>query len=232
MTDTIDIPDEFYKKLEDTLRVYHSGNPYPLKTGVSEQIFQIALVRADIEHEWFWNDKGSGTDFHNVNGKYALSAKSTTLSGKNTVRFNISGPRTTSHSTLEEKIDHIAEHHEEVSHLVFARRTDRGVEYDEKKNKGEGYIDYRILLIPGDHKALDPTNKNWVEDENKWKAEIGSEDTPPNLTINKSMSDQFWANSLDYEGFKEFEEKRIRVPHKECVEEFDDYDIYNLVRVL
>jgi len=226
------LPKEFHTKLEDTVRTYHRGNPHELKTGVSEQAIQIALERAGIEHEWHWNDKESGIDFHSVDSKYDLAAKSTALHGVNKVTFDVSGPRTESHDTLEEKINHIKNSHKDAHYIIFGRRSDRGVDYDRKMQKGEGYIDYRLLIIPSSHDAFDPETKDWREEDTRWYAEIGSEDTTPHQVINRSMSSQWWINGLPYSEFEKFEGQRIVVPHKECLSAFDDYDIQSLVKAL
>jgi hypothetical protein len=181
------------KIIKDKISQHHELYRFPVKAELWEDIFDQAINGKDSN----WNGGG-----HSVGADVVSEGKDKTRyqnkSGdinlnKNTIKWN--GHRTTSHKTIEEKLDFISKPHYD-KYVMLGRN---------KKDWDNGIKRYWLLVFNADiidYKALD-----WKEtygkngEVNGWS---GSED---NLSytakISKSMSDQLWTEcDIDYLGKK------------------------------
>lgn len=172
------------REIEKLIIVHHHSYETPIKGVLWEEIFAKAVIKSGGTSDWKPDDSHSvgkdqscswgafeNTRISNKSGYYTISSG----------RLKISGSRTTSHTTLEEKIKHLSNKNEDL-YLCLARSS-------LKKDKN-----YYIFCF--DTNLLDYHNQDWIENYDKnnklsgWKCECPQY----KAWVKKSLSDQLWTD--------------------------------------
>lgn len=178
------------KKITEKIKLHHELYRFPVKAELWEDIFDQSINGLDSQ----WNSGGhsvgadvvcekSGTTFQNKGGN--VNAK------KSTITWN--GHRTTSHTTITDKIDFISKKHYDV-YIMLGRN---------KNEWNRGIKKYYLLTF--DSSMIDYSKLNWTETfskKGKLSGWVGkNENLPYSAKISISMSEQLWTEcDIEYLG--------------------------------
>ena len=182
-------------KIKTLIEQHHKIYRFPVKAELWEDIFDQSLNGWDSS--WTGGGHSTGADVISENGdNTGYQNKGGEINfNTNTIKWN--GHRTTSHKTIEEKVDFISKPH--YDKYVMLGRVKRDWDNDIK----------RYYLINFDSKLIQYDKLNWVEKlgvrgKNKGKVVgwVGSNvNLPYTAEINISQSHQLWTTcDLDYLG--------------------------------
>ena len=187
------------QQIQEKLTQHHNLYRFPVKAELWEDIFdQVINPNSD---KWEGGGHSVGADVIAENDlKYGIFSKNSRIQMKSgdinfknqTIKWN--GHRTTTHKTIDEKIDFISQNH--YDYFVMLGR-------DKKDWKNGNKIYYLIIF---ESSKIDYKKLNWEEKMSKDNSKVtgwkGTNDTLSySAEINKSMSDQLWTTSeLNYLG--------------------------------
>jgi len=167
-----------YEKLKESLKNdftnYHKLLTVPIRGEIWENLLVRSLGKQSSNLQWDCGSHRVGTDI--VFNKKKISCKSGQIKGKKDPRLVISSHRTTSYSTLEEKLKYLSESHEDI---FFCLNHEEETFFNQTSHK------YRLFVF--ESKDVDYDSLSWEEADGGWSGE-------GNFTakIKKSMSDQLW----------------------------------------
>mgnify|MGYP006422893401 CR=1 FL=1 len=195
-------------KINQKITEYHQFFRTPPKGEHFEDLVSQCFLEMDnSSHGWFDGDHTAGTDIWD-SPLGNLSLKTNKLYGKNVIRTDISSYRlTTFGDKIAEMLDYIDSKDSDY-YLLCTRRTDRGMEYEEAKKRGDGYEEYEIFLIPSNFVSVH--EYEWKPCGAGWKAEVSPGFT---LLIIRSMSNQFWIKGIPYDKVKPYSFQKVRINH-------------------
>jgi|TARA_B100000287_G_scaffold365579_1_gene360345 hypothetical protein len=182
------------KTIKNKIKQHHQLYRFPVKAELWEDIFDQAINGKDSN--WSGGGHSVGADvISEGKDKTRYQNKSGDINfKKNTIKWN--GHRTTSHKTIDDKLDFISQSHYD-KYVMLGRN---------KKDWDNGIKRYWLLVFDSDvidYKALDwkqTYGKN--EQVNGWSG--SSDELPYTAKIIKPCSDQLWTEcDLDYLGSRE-----------------------------
>ena len=172
---------------------HHKLYRFPVKAELWEDIFDQVIN--GIDSEWEGGGHSTGADvISEGEDKTRYQNKSGDINyNKNIIKWN--GHRTTSHKTIEEKLNFISLPHCD-KYVMLGRN---------KKDWKKGVKKY--WYIEFDSNKIDYTKLNWIEKYSRKGNLTGwvgtNEELPYSAVINISQSDQLWTEcDLDYLGKK------------------------------
>jgi len=184
---------DMVKNIKNKITQHHKLYRFPVKAELWEDIFDQVINGKDSN--WSGGGHSVGADvISEGDDKTRYQNKSGVINlNKNIIKWN--GHRTTSHKTIDEKIDFISKSHYD-KYVMLGRN---------KKDWDKGIK--RYWYIEFDSKKIDYTKLNWIEKYSKNGNLTGWVGTnvklPYSAVINKSQSDQLWTEcDLDYLGKK------------------------------
>ena len=157
--------------LTKQFKYYHSLLVSPINGINWENLLYNALIEQSDNVEWSPGSHQVGTDI--VYNDIRISCKGGRVRGKKKPTFKVSSHRTTSHTTLNEKIDYLSLRHEDVF-FCLSYKTD--------------LPSHHYTLYTFDADLLDYKSLNWKSTNGGWKGE----GTTFTAHIQSSMSDQLW----------------------------------------
>ena len=163
------------ERLEKYIRGFSKMFTFPLKAEYLEELITKACKEENINYVWGGGNHQPGKDIDFPGTTKAWSVKAGKIMPVNK-EIKISSHRTTSHSTLKDKITYVDNISSNFSNYFILGRT-------ENKKKRT----YRIFYIDPHHTKL--SSLNWSETSFGWE---GKRNDGLYAKINKSMSHQLW----------------------------------------
>jgi len=180
------------KHLKEEVLSFSGAYTFPIKAEMFEELIsRHTMDPMGIGNTWDAGSHKQGSDIDLPDEDYSFSVKSAKIAGVHKRKMSISSFRTTSHKTLEEKLDFIDGAGKNFSHYFVLAR-----EEDKKKS----LRNYEAFIIPGSFFTANGltwgnSNSGWQSKE-RYDGELGYE-----MKIQKKMSDQLWIY-CDYEKMK------------------------------
>ena len=159
------------ESLQDDFRNYHRLLTVPIRGEIWEDLLFRSLIKQSSNIEWDCGSHRVGTDI--VFNGTKISCKSGQVKGKKDPRLVISSHRTTSYSTLEEKLKYLSESHEDIFFCL-------NYEFVNQKTHK-----YRLFVF--ESKDVDYNELSWKETDSGWDG-----NGKFIAKIKKTMSDQLW----------------------------------------
>jgi len=181
------------KSIEHMLNQHHKLYRFPVKAELWEDIFDQSINGWDSKWEGGGHSVGADVISEDVDRTRYQNKSGSININKNIIKWN--GHRTTTHKTIEDKINFISKPH--YDKYIMLGRNDKDWKNGIK----------RYWYIEFDSDKIDYTKLKWTEKYSKngnltgW---VGTNDELPySAVINKSQSDQLWTEcDLNYLGKK------------------------------
>ena len=174
----------------DKIKSHHQLYRFPVKAELWEDIFDQSIN--GLDSNWNIGGHSSGADVICEKTGIKIQNKGGEFNHKkSTVKWN--GHRTTSHLTIQDKVDFISQKHYDV-YAMLGRN---------KNEWNKGIKKYYLLTF--DSSLIDYSKLNWVETFSKKGKLTGwvgtNENLPYSATISISMSGQLWTEcDINYLG--------------------------------